>query len=45
VSNPDVRGLSIAAIADGVRAGKLRAREVTESYLDRIARLDRALNC
>jgi aspartyl-tRNA(Asn)/glutamyl-tRNA(Gln) amidotransferase subunit A len=45
VSTADVRGLSIATIADGVRAGKLRARDVTESYLDRIARLDRALNC
>jgi len=45
VSTPDVRGLSIAAIADGVRSGKLRARDVTESYLDRISRLDRALNC
>ena len=45
MSHPDVRGLSIAAIADGVRAGKLRARDVTEAYLDRIGRLDRALNC
>ena len=41
----DVRGTSIAAIADGVRAGKLRARDVTEAYLDRIARLDPALGC
>ena len=41
----DVRGLSIGAIADGVRAGKLRARDVTEAYLDRIGRLDRALGC
>jgi aspartyl-tRNA(Asn)/glutamyl-tRNA(Gln) amidotransferase subunit A len=41
----EVRGSSIAAIADGVRAGRLRARDVTEAYLDRIARLDGALGC
>ena len=39
------RELRVAAIADGVRAGKLRARDVTEAYLDRIARLDGALGC
>ena len=41
----NVKGASIAALADGVRAGKLRARDVTEAYLDRIARLDGALGC
>ena len=41
----DPRGASIAAIADGVRAGTLRARDVTEAYLDRIAHLDAALGC
>jgi aspartyl-tRNA(Asn)/glutamyl-tRNA(Gln) amidotransferase subunit A len=41
----EVHGISIAAIADGVRAGTLRARDVTEAYLDRIARLDGALGC
>ena len=41
----EIRGATIAAIADGVRAGKLRARDVTEAYLDRIGRLDRALGC
>ncbi|HEY7371390.1 MAG TPA: Asp-tRNA(Asn)/Glu-tRNA(Gln) amidotransferase subunit GatA [Polyangia bacterium] len=32
-------------MADGVRAGKWRARDVVEQYLDRIARLDGALGC
>ncbi|HVZ86413.1 MAG TPA: Asp-tRNA(Asn)/Glu-tRNA(Gln) amidotransferase subunit GatA [Polyangia bacterium] len=32
-------------MADGVRAGKLRAREVTEQFLDRVARLDAPLGC
>ena len=41
----DARGARLVAIADGVRAGKLRAREVTEQFLDRIARLDGALGC
>jgi aspartyl-tRNA(Asn)/glutamyl-tRNA(Gln) amidotransferase subunit A len=41
----DVRGATATAIADGVRGGKLRAREVTEAFLDRIARHDRALGC
>jgi aspartyl-tRNA(Asn)/glutamyl-tRNA(Gln) amidotransferase subunit A len=41
----DVRGSTVAAVADGVRAGQLRAREVTEAYLDRIQRLDKALGC
>jgi aspartyl-tRNA(Asn)/glutamyl-tRNA(Gln) amidotransferase subunit A len=41
----DIRGASIGALADGVRAGKLRARDLTEAYLDRIARLDGALGC
>jgi aspartyl-tRNA(Asn)/glutamyl-tRNA(Gln) amidotransferase subunit A len=41
----DVRGSTVAAVADGVRAGTLRARDVTEAYLDRIARLDGALGC
>ena len=39
------RGATLVAIADGVRAGKLRAREVTEQFLDRVARLDAALGC
>ena len=41
----DARGATAVAIADGVRAGKLRARDVAEQYLDRIARLDGALGC
>ena len=39
------RGATAVAIADSVRAGKLRAREVTEQFLDRVARLDAALGC
>jgi aspartyl-tRNA(Asn)/glutamyl-tRNA(Gln) amidotransferase subunit A len=41
----DIRGATAVAIADGVRAGKLRARDVVEQYLDRIARVDAALGC
>ena len=41
----DARGASLTAIADGVRAGTLGAREVTERFLDRIGRLDGALGC
>jgi aspartyl-tRNA(Asn)/glutamyl-tRNA(Gln) amidotransferase subunit A len=41
----DVRGASAVALADGVRAGKWRARDVVDRYLDRIARLDPALGC
>jgi len=41
----DARGASALAIADAVRAGKVRAREVTEQFLDRVARLDGALGC
>jgi aspartyl-tRNA(Asn)/glutamyl-tRNA(Gln) amidotransferase subunit A len=39
----DVRGAGVAALADSVRAGKVKARELTDAYLDRIARLDGAL--
>ena len=41
----DVRGLTALAVADGVRVGKWRARDVVEPYLDRIAQLDGALGC
>jgi aspartyl-tRNA(Asn)/glutamyl-tRNA(Gln) amidotransferase subunit A len=41
----DVRGVSALTLVDGVRAGKWRAREVAEQYLDRIARLDGGLGC
>jgi aspartyl-tRNA(Asn)/glutamyl-tRNA(Gln) amidotransferase subunit A len=43
----DPRGATstIAAISTGVRGGKLRAREVADAYLDRIAREDAALGC
>jgi aspartyl-tRNA(Asn)/glutamyl-tRNA(Gln) amidotransferase subunit A len=40
---PEVRGAAIGALAAGVRAGKWRARALTEAYLDRIARLDGVL--
>ena len=39
----DPRTQSIAAIADGVRAGKLRARDVAAAYLDRIERFNAPL--
>jgi aspartyl-tRNA(Asn)/glutamyl-tRNA(Gln) amidotransferase subunit A len=39
------RGATIATIAAGVRGGRLRAREVTDAFLDRIAREDAALGC
>ena len=41
----EARGTSALAIAEGVRSGKLRAREVTEQFLDRVARLDGSLGC
>ena len=33
------------AIADAVRSGKVRAREITEQFLDRVGRLDGPLGC
>jgi aspartyl-tRNA(Asn)/glutamyl-tRNA(Gln) amidotransferase subunit A len=39
------RGATAVAISDAVRAGKHKARDITEQYLDRIARLDPALGC
>ncbi|HVT08907.1 MAG TPA: Asp-tRNA(Asn)/Glu-tRNA(Gln) amidotransferase subunit GatA [Polyangia bacterium] len=39
------RGASALAIAEGVRSGKLRARDVAEEFLDRVARLDGTLGC
>ena len=39
----DVRGASISSLADSVRARRVRARALTEAYLDRVARLDGAL--
>jgi aspartyl-tRNA(Asn)/glutamyl-tRNA(Gln) amidotransferase subunit A len=39
----DPRSHSIASIADGVRAGKLRAQDVAQAYLDRIATHNHAL--
>jgi len=41
----DPKGATIAAIATGVRGGKLRARAIAEAYVDRIAREDAALGC
>src|SRR3954471_15716153 len=41
----DARGASLVSIVDGVRAGTFSAREVTEQFLDRAARLDGALGC
>ena len=43
--DPKAATSTIAAIAPGVRGGKLRAREVAEAYLERITREDAALGC
>jgi aspartyl-tRNA(Asn)/glutamyl-tRNA(Gln) amidotransferase subunit A len=40
-----VAGASIAELADGVRARKWKARDLVETYLDRIGRLDGRLGC
>jgi aspartyl-tRNA(Asn)/glutamyl-tRNA(Gln) amidotransferase subunit A len=45
VASPQVKGASIADLSDGVRARKWKARELVESYLDRIQRLDGKLGC
>ena len=39
----DVRGAGIADLAQAVRSGQLKARDLTEAYLDRVARLDPVL--
>jgi aspartyl-tRNA(Asn)/glutamyl-tRNA(Gln) amidotransferase subunit A len=41
----EARGASALAIADAVRSGKVRAREVAEQFLDRVSRLDGGLGC
>jgi aspartyl-tRNA(Asn)/glutamyl-tRNA(Gln) amidotransferase subunit A len=41
----DPRSATISTIAPAVRAGKVRARDVAEAYLERIAREDAALGC
>jgi aspartyl-tRNA(Asn)/glutamyl-tRNA(Gln) amidotransferase subunit A len=45
MASPQVKGATIAELADGVRARKWKARELVEFYLDRIARLDGRLGC
>ena len=45
MASPQVKGASIAELADGVRAHKWKARDLVESYLDRIGRLDARLGC
>ena len=40
---PDVRTAGISALAERVRARQVKARDLTEAYLDRIARFDGAL--
>ncbi|HEX2657829.1 MAG TPA: Asp-tRNA(Asn)/Glu-tRNA(Gln) amidotransferase subunit GatA [Polyangia bacterium] len=40
----DVRGATIASLAESVRSRKVKARDLTEAYLDRVARLDGAIN-
>jgi aspartyl-tRNA(Asn)/glutamyl-tRNA(Gln) amidotransferase subunit A len=45
VSAIEPKAATIASIAPAVRGGKLRARNVAEAYLERIAREDAALGC
>jgi len=40
---PDVRGATIASLAESVRSRKVKARDLTEAYLDRVGRLDGAI--
>ena len=40
----DIKGARIATLAEGVRSGKLKARELTEAYLDRVKAVDPQLN-
>ena len=40
MSVPDPLATSVQELAAGVRAGRFRARDLSEAYLDRIARLD-----
>src|SRR6478609_1498007 len=41
----DPKQATIAAISSAVRGGKVRARDVADAYLERIAREDAALGC
>jgi len=41
----DVAGAEIAELAGRVRRREIRARDVTEAFLDRVARFDGALGC
>jgi len=43
VAAPALAGASIAALAEGVRTGKWKARELVDAYLDRIERFDRSI--
>jgi aspartyl-tRNA(Asn)/glutamyl-tRNA(Gln) amidotransferase subunit A len=45
VAAPEVVGASIATLAQGVRARRWKARDLVEAYLERVARLDKTLNC
>ena len=40
-----VAGVSLVELADGIRSSKWKARDLVESYLDRIQRLDERLGC
>ena len=42
---PEVRGVSLVELAEGVAAKKWKSRDLVEAYLDRIARLDPKLGC
>ncbi len=40
-----IRGLTLAALAERIRAGEIRSREATDAYLDAIAAEDAELGC
>src|SRR5580765_1074655 len=44
MSDPDPRGLPLAALADGLRRGALSSEAVTRAYLDRIDAVNPRLN-
>ncbi len=42
---PDLRGAALTELAAGTAAGKWSARDLVETYLERIAQLDKKLGC
>jgi len=44
MASVDIRGARIATLAQSVRTGKVKARDLTEAYLERVAAIDPKLN-